>query len=211
MPVNVTRQRVAPTNNRLRTVVNRGSLPQRMRQIADGRLEASFDPLRLRSDPMPPVTDSTIRVKQTFQGAVEGDETGVNTITIKVSDLAQIVPGGTSFWNRIRIEKITVWLKPSVEGTASRLDQEQLQVQLPGDDTKGIPPVSYRDNGILGQSYPAIAFKPGLAQRQRWYNPASEDVIFIATSQNSSAPPSSVNAEFIVAATLELVSPQLNA
>lgn len=156
--------------------------------------------LRLRGNTMPPLTESVIQLTQTFQGNLSIN-TGGSQTDIRMFDLAAFVPGGASYWLRMRPEKVLLWLKPV--GRDGVLEQDTLQVQIPGTDD-GAPPMTFRDNSIDGMTLPHVGFKFGLRQRMRWINPSSPDTLFTV-----SVPGSTGGYKLFCVVTLGLVSPQL--
>lgn len=117
-----------------------------------------------------------------------------------VASVASLIPGGLTYWNRLRIEKITVWLARQSSSA------DQLQVTLPNDDSAGVPAMSFTDNAVTGATLPCVAFKLGLLQRARWYNPSSNVVLFIASGGGSSGDP----AGFIMDFSVEIASNPLS-
>jgi len=168
----------------------------------------SFQPERLVASVIPPVTETTVAITQRFMGEFPLTAGGsVPTFRgFAMADLVGLVPGGTSFWNRARVERVQVWLKPSLVGVADAVRQQELQIQIPGDATTGSPPVTFRDSSVDGLTLPTVAWKYGLAQRMRWVSPANTDNLFTITLPNSTT-----GGTAFVVATLALVSPQLAA
>lgn len=186
---------------------------QTVRSIAEGRIARDFDVLRLPKQLIPNVTESTIKVTQSFMGTfdISGQTTGPSYRGFSPSDLFALVPGGSTYWSRGRIEKVTVFLKPDASQaltTNTGRIIEELQVQIPGDDT-GSPPTTLRDNAIDGQTLPSISWKYGLNQRMKWLNPANTDNIFTVSLPSTQSEPASLTHKIYVVVTFELISPQL--
>lgn len=132
----------------------------------------------------PPVTKSVITVSQVFQKTFTPTAGGTSRDFI-VRDLVSMVPGGMTFWNKVRFEKIEVWLKPiSGQGSSTALNLPQMSVTIPG-NSDGAPPMTFQSNAIDGQTLPAVSFKLGLRQRIAWYTPTVDDVIFSANHDDS--------------------------
>lgn len=186
------------------------------RSIAQGSLQSSFMPMRLAEMPNPQMSENTVTVNHRFQAQYEPDE-NITSINISTSDLMEAVPGGTSFWNRVRFEKIAIWLQPQTSttttGSLSSTEQGQLKVTLPGDSNRGFAPATYQDNGVLGERFSNVVFKFPLLQRQFWYNTANTDSLFSLDS-NVKQPAMGVTTQkavYIIEFTAQLVSPTITA
>lgn len=180
-----------------------------MRNVAESAIERDFDVRRARVTVLPPLTESTITVMRKFQGQfiLSSTASGERPVRIfGIADMAGLAPGGTTFWNRVRVERVSVYLKPD-QGTQalSQYHLPQLQVQIPGDDTIGSPPTTFRAQGVEGNSLAMIGWRFGMAQRMRWWNPSATQSLFTVSVDDTDGG----QWPMFVEVTLELVSPQL--
>lgn len=111
---------------------------------------------------------------------------------IDVGTIMSQISGGTTYWSRVRIEKIQIWGLPD----------SVLEVQVPTDNGWDQPPIEWEDTGVPGQSRPRIAFKLGLLDRTRWFSPTSEQILFRAIV--------TPDAGLVIHASVALMSPFTN-
>lgn len=104
------------------------------------------------------------------------------------------VPGGLTYWNRVRFEKFEVWSNSSSSGT------DTLSVLVATQDDWSQPTVSFTDSGTYGARRACIAFKLGLLDRARWFSTADTTVLFTAKADTAGA------GALVVQATVELLS-----
>jgi hypothetical protein len=182
-----------------------------MANVAKGQLEKSFDTLRLPAPLYPSVTDGRIKIKQTFLASfdIAAQATGPSFRGFSLADLMGQVPGGLTYWNAARIEKVTCFLKP--DSTVARIEEMQITVpNVAGDTVTGptteVMPMTFRSEATDGNSLPTVSWRYGLAYRMRWRNVSNPTNIFTVTLP-STAGEANVTHRVVVQFTLELVSP----
>jgi len=167
--------------------------PHRANRHNPTNLVSAFAPERLTPQPEPPIVSNTIKLTKRIQLFIPPDSTP--TITpITPSILMSTVPGGLTFWNRVRVERIDVW--------GSGIDDSTLQVEIVPDVAWNQPSLQLEDVGTPGQRRPAIGVRLGLLDRGRWFGTADTTVIAQVST-------SSLTSNIIVQATIELTSPPL--
>lgn len=142
---------------------------------------------------------TTIRLTKRIQISVPlAVTTGLGSL--KVSDLASGIPGGSSYWNSIRVTAIDVW-GTATSTTTPGADTGSLQINVDSSSSWSQPPVTWIDSGTSGAERPRIGFTLGLLDQARFFGTADTTVLFSAkgTPQTS----------LIVQCTVELVSPSL--
>jgi hypothetical protein len=118
--------------------------------------------------------------------------------------LMTAIPGGTTFWNKVRVQAIRVWAETSISGTGGSLTTPQLRVDVSNDGVNE-PTVSWTDTGTTGQRRPGIAFSLGLREQASWFGVASTQNIFNVRVLNATA-----TEPITVQAVVELLSPNLS-
>lgn len=173
------------------TRVVQNSKGRRQRRIAknesEGVLVRSMYPERLTVKADPPEIVHTIRVMK----RVQLTQTVTTPFSITPAALALAIPGGLTYWNSFRIERVDVWGTANVDNT--------LSVSLPAVSAGSQPPVTYVDTGIAGQRRPMVGFRLGLLDRARFFGVA--DATVLATVNFSSG------TSLTIQAVLELSSP----
>lgn len=146
-----------------------------MRGAFDSLLAKSMQPhqVHIPDDP-PPVIDSVLVNKIVPVNALT--EASIPYV-FDVGTIMANVSGGTTYWSRVRIEKIQIW------GLA---EDGPLIVQVPTDNGWDQPPIEWEDTATPGATRTKIAFKLGLLDRTRWFQPTSEQVLFSAMQSGAS-------------------------
>jgi len=147
----------------------------------------------------PPNVIDSVQIIKTVQLQTIPPTEGLN---ITPTLLASRLPGGTTFWSRIRIEKISVWGDNGTSETIPSTRSGDLFVIIPSDSSWDQPTIEWSDTGVFGVSRPKIAFKLGLLDRARWFGVADETVI--AQVGNRVAPG---NPAVTIQATVSVISP----
>jgi len=147
----------------------------------------------------PPDVQTTIRLTKRIQvSVILATTTGLGSL--RVADLASGIPGGSSYWNSIRITAIDVWSTAGT-ATAGSTDGPPLQITVDSSSSWSQPPVTWIDSGTSGQERPRIGFTLGLLDQARFFGTADTTELFSAKG-----PP---NTTLVVQCTVELVSPSL--
>lgn len=127
---------------------------------------AALSPQRVKPQALPPQITDTIRVNKRIQVTVGSDVTPAD-IDITPVMLMAGVPGGITYWNRVRFERIDVW-----GGTSTSLGMRVMSQS--GWDQ---PPLQMSDTGATGASRSAIGFRLGLLDRARFFGTADATVL----------------------------------
>jgi len=141
--------------------------PRRRREAParPGRSPGTFDlaPVRCTGPADPPLLVNNIRLTKTFRVVIGGDGA---QFWVTPGVLISWIPGGAAMWERIRIEKISVYREAAAEqqGTTKEVD---LVVWTDGDQTT--PAVRFLDRGVAGARLAAIHFKLGALTRMSWF------------------------------------------
>lgn len=171
------------------------STHRRKRQTQNFDNTAQFRPQRVRSTPDPPPLDTSIKVVKRIQISLPYDVTSLGDCTAAV--LMAGVPGGLTYWNRVRFERFEIWSNSSSSGT------DTLSVLVNTQDDWSQPTVSFVDTGTYGNRRASIAFKLGLLDRSRWFSTADTTVLFTAKADTGG------QGALVVQATVELLSGSL--
>lgn len=156
---------------------------------------AQYRPQRVEIQMDPPPLDTSIKVVKRIQIRLPYDVSTLGDCTPAI--LMAGVPGGLTYWNRVRFEKFSIWSNSSSSGT------DTLSVLVATQDDWSQPTVSFTDTGTYGARRAGVAFKLGLLDRARWFSTADATVLFTAKSDTGAA------GALIVQATVELLSGSL--
>jgi hypothetical protein len=135
--------------------------------------------------------EPTIRVTKKFEVSLRSATT---PWSITVAQLCAGIPGGLTYWNRVRFEKFDIWNNSALEG---QTQSGPLAISIAPDSTSGQPPFQLVDNGTVGNRRSGVGFRLGLLERARFYGTADTTVIFTVQSGSS----------VLVQVTMELLSP----
>jgi len=156
-----------------------------------------MSPRRVPLQADPGVIQSAIRLTKAVQ--VTATLSGGSPLGISANNLMQGIPGGVTYWSRMRVQSVKVWAPSQVNGA-------EVSPILVVDTTLATgADMSWLDTGIVGQSRPKIAFKFGLIQQSTWMGVADDTALFQIRIQNAGSATNLV----IMHAVLELMSPHL--
>lgn len=147
-----------------------------------------FAPQRCGIPNDPPSVQRTIKVSKRIQLDVPD---GTAAFTISPSVLAAGVPGGLTYWSKMRVENIHVWAPASPESG--------IAVEVLASSSQDQPSITYHDDGVQGHSRPRVGIKLGLLDRSRFFNTASTFTL-VTITRDSTEP-------LVIQASLELTSP----
>lgn len=152
------------------------------KQQTRGQVVAMFAPRRVSSRVDPGPVEQTIRVSKTVEFNVP--ITASTAETVEVATIMAAVPGGLTFWSRMRVNSVRVWGAPVLAAA----DAQGISVQATG-TTAGLAPSAWVDVGTPGAQRAHIAFVPGLQEQSTWHPVASTQGVFTlrsvpATAQN---------------------------
>jgi hypothetical protein len=150
-------------------------------------------PREVRSTNQPRPVEFSIKVPKRIQLNIPIGTSG--NVSVSPSMLSAGVPGGLTYWSRIRVEKIEVWSDATAEGS------DLLEVQVSPDTSWNQPPFAVRDSGTVGNERAHVGFKLGLLDRARWFGTADTTELCVVRSGPDTA--------CILQASIELISPGL--
>jgi hypothetical protein len=140
--------------------------------------------------------ERTIKVPKKIQG---NHALVAGTFTVTPATLAAMIPGGTSYWNSIQVERIDVWGSDGNTGTLGALSALTLTVQP--NSSYSQPPFVVTDNGTSGAVRARVGVRLGLLDRARWFGVA--DTTPLATISGDGTPTESI----IIQASVVVISP----
>jgi len=193
-----TTNNVSPSNKRTKSNPSRGKSRQTASNV-EQKVVAMYSPRRIYPPMEIPEVQNTVRVTKvtTFDLSMQGPDPSV---PITVAKVAASIPGGTTYWTRMRVSKVSIW----ADGANTNTGQSaSLTVTLPSSSTWSQPAISFTDSGVYGQSRACVGFKLGLLDQARWFGTASTDVI----CNLSPTSPSPNFRTATVHVTVELMSP----
>jgi hypothetical protein len=190
---------VFPNNNKTKQKSGRSSGKKTKQQTRDVVL-SMYAPHRIPCPTHPTEVQNTVRVVKAIQFNLSM-AASTKPVPVTVADLMTAVPGGNTYWSRVRVNLIRLWA-PTFANQASTGDSPTLRV-VSGDDGLNEPPVSWSDNGTGGQQRPRIAFALGLREQAAWHGVASNQLLCTVAWTNSAGGTPFV----IVQASVELLSP----
>jgi len=154
-------------------------------------------PRRIPLQNDPGETQSAIRLSKKVE--VTATLAGGSALGFSASNLMQGIPGGVTYWSKVRVQQVKVWAPTQVTGAA-------VSPLLVVDATSPAgPDISWIDTGIVGQTRPKIGFQFGLLQQSNWLNVADDTDLFSVRIQNAGTG----NHLIVIQAVLEIVSPRL--
>lgn len=158
-------------------------------------------PMRASKLSSPPPVIDTITVRKRIQ--IQLPQPGTAPVPITVSSLMAGVPGGSTYWGRVRIERLDVWsdFKIPTEGATSTTNTDTLTVAIPPGGVS--PATEWTDTGVPGQRRAHIGFRLGLMKRAEYNITANSTILCYAGMDTE-------DAFMIVQATVELTSPVLS-
>jgi len=149
----------------------------RNRETTRSQVVAMYAPHRSRCPVEPPVVQNSIRVTKTVQFNVQAGSTESTQATITPGVISAAVPGGTTYWSKIRIQSVRIWAQTQLGNvSAGNGNTPVLRVDC-RDDNVNEPAVSWTDTGTSGQRRPAIAFQLGLREQASWFGTANTQPI----------------------------------
>jgi len=143
------------------------------------------------SDPRP--VEYSIKIPKRIQIQVVLPESGNHSVT--VSELMGGVPGGITYWNRVRFERFDVW------SGADAASSDVLTVTVSPQNDWSQPVFSVKDSGTVGNTRAKVGFRLGLLDRARYFGTAATTELFVVGGLATS--------EVIIQASVELISPGL--
>lgn len=161
--------------------IRKGAARRAPQQNAESIIMKSMLPHMVQAPADPPIIIDSVTVIKAVGAEITVPSEGY---VLTPAQISSWIPGGQTYWSRMRIEKVNVWGSAS-SGTVGTVDN-RLQVQLESDSSTGQPPMEWSDSAIIGQSRPRISFKLGLLARSKWYGVAdTTEIARISQTGNS--------------------------
>jgi hypothetical protein len=164
------------------------------KQQMRGQVVAMMAPHRIPSRADPGPVQQTIRVSKAVEFSVPIAASTTESVTVAM--IMTAVPGGLTFWSKMRVNSIRVWGEPATAVT----NPAGISVTATG-TAAGLAPTSWEDVGTAGAQRSHIAFLPGLQDQSTWNSVASTQSVFTVRS----VPP--LAQTVLVQASVELLSP----
>jgi len=177
-------------NTKVVSSTRRNRRPNNKQNVV-GVLIGSLGPSRASRLSSPPEVQDTIRLTKKIQVRLTAFPGGTG---LSPAILSAGIPGGLTYWSKMRIERLDFWSNSSSTGT------DTIQVQVPPGAISGSPPASWTDTGVYGQRRAHIGFRFGLSERQFWHTTADEKSL--CNVRTDVTPSTTV----IIQATVELMS-----
>jgi len=165
------------------------------KQQTRGQVVAMYAPHRIPSRVDPGPIERTIRVSKAVEFSVP--VTATTGTAVNATTIMNAVPGGLTYWSRMRVNSIKVWGAPATVGS----DPPGISVKASG-VAAGLAPTSWVDMGTAGARRSHIAFTLGLQDQSTWRAVASLQDIFTVNSVPNTDPQT-----VLVQASIELLSP----
>lgn len=150
-----------------------------------------FAPREVKAPPQIKSVEFSIKVPKLIQISVPLPSSGNESIN--PSMLSAGVPGGLTYWNSIRIEKILVY-----SGDAGE-EASRLTVVVSPQSGWNQPPFQITDAGTVGNERARLGFKLGVLDRARWFGVADTTELCVVAGIADST--------VIIQASVELLSP----
>jgi hypothetical protein len=173
------RRTVVPVTRRMRTI----SPPRDMLRVSD------MTPTKLFPPADPPQVERTIKLSKKVQFS-QTVSAGASA-DFSPAEIMSNVPGGLTYWNSFRIEKILIWGGADADGT--------ITATVSAVSGFSQPPFTLIDSNTAGNRRPAVGFRLGLLDRSRFFGTADDTTLVTVSS--------SVATIIVVQATIELISP----
>jgi len=162
-----------------------------------------YTPSRIAVSSDPPAVQNTVRVTK----AVQFPFTVATTPTaVTVSTISGAIPGGLTYWNKIRFQSIKIWADlTQISATTPQFMPILIVTTTPVGNFE--PAIQWNDQGTTGQERPKLGFQLGLATQSQWFGVADIQQLFtIAVHQPDGTP---VAGTCRIQANVEILSPIL--
>lgn len=163
-----------------------------------------YTPSRISVPRDPPEVQNSVRVIKSVQLAF----TLASTPTaVTVSSLAGAIPGGLTYWNKIRFQSVKIWANEiSIGSGAANIQRFPIMIVTTTPVGNAEPAIQWNDQGTTGQQRPAIGFSFGLNLQSQWFGVADIQQLFTVVLHDplgNVAVPGSVRIQAVV----EILSP----
>lgn len=145
------------------------------KQQVRGQVVAMYAPRRIPSRADPGPVEQTIRVSKAVEFSVP--VTSSSGTVVDAATIMNAVPGGLTYWSRMRLNSVKVWGAPATVGS----DPPGISVQAIGNGISAAPTL-WVDMGTAGARRSHVAFVPGLLEQSSWFNVAATQGFFTLRS-----------------------------
>jgi len=160
-----------------------------------------YTPSRISVPRDPPEVQNSVRVIKSVQLPFI---VATTPTAVTVSAIAGAIPGGLTYWNKIRFQSIKIWANEITVGTISKFPILIVTTTPVGNAE---PPLQWNDQGTTGQQRPAIGFSFGLNLQSQWFGVADIQQLFTIATHNTGGTP--VASDVRIQAVVEILSPIL--
>jgi len=159
-----------------------------------------YTPSRIAVSSDPPAVQNTVRVTKAVQFPFT---VGTTPAAVTVSTISGAIPGGLTYWNRIRIQSVKIWADQVTTSTAGNVMPILIVTTTPVGNSE--PAIQWNDQGTTGQQRPKIGFQLGLATQAQWFGVADIQQLFTIALHTPGATP--IEGSVRVQVNVEMLSP----
>jgi len=158
-----------------------------------------YAPSRINVPNDPPEIQNTVRVVKSVQFTVP---VATTPTAVTVSTVSGSVPGGLTYWNRIRFQSVKFWANNL---PTTGLVPILIVTTVPQGNSE--PAIQWNDTGVTGQSRSRLGYSFGLNQQSQWFGVADLQQLFTIALHTPDNSPAAGTVR--VQAVVELLSPIL--
>jgi hypothetical protein len=164
-----------------------------------------YTPSRIAVSSDPPAVQNTVRVTKAVQFPLS---VGATPTPVTVSNISGAIPGGLTYWNKIRIQSVKIWADQTTTTSATpTFPFMPILIVTTTPVGNFEPAVQWNDQGTTGQERPKIGFQLGLATQSQWFGVADIQQLFTVAIHNTNGDPLPGNCR--VQVNVEMLSPIL--
>jgi len=164
-----------------------------------------YTPSRIAVSSDPPAVQNTVRVTKAVQFPLS---VGSTPTAVTVSAISGAIPGGLTYWNKIRIQSIKIWANETRSSSASDIyPRFPILIVTTTPVGNSEPAIQWNDQGTTGQERPKIGFQLGLATQSQWFGVADIQQLFTVAVHDTGGDPLSGTCR--VQVNVEILSPIL--
>jgi len=162
-----------------------------------------YTPSRIAVSSDPPAVQNTVRVTKAVQFPLT---VAVSPTAVTVSQISGAIPGGLTYWNKIRIQSVKIWADLT---RASSTSPDIMPILIVTTTPVGNfePAIQWNDQGTTGQERPKVGFQLGLATQSQWFGVADIQQLFTVAVHAQDGTP--ITGTCRVQVNVEILSPIL--
>jgi len=162
-----------------------------------------YTPSRISVPRDPPEVQNSVRVIKSVQLAFAVASTPT---AVTVSTLSGAIPGGLTYWNKIRFQSIKIWANEIYTGSNLTGTRFPILIVTTTPVGNAEPAIQWNDQGTTGQQRPAVGFSFGLNLQSQWFGVADIQQLFTITlhDPNGNTP---IGGNVRIQAVVEILSP----